>query len=240
MVGVSVDARQGADHRDGRRGVLRGQGPPDGHSCPSGTRVGSGQRTVYAPPEGADVIRDKLSDWERFIHADNDLDPVIRMAAAHYQFEAIHPFCDGNGRTGRILNILTLVSTGVLWEPILYLSRPIIDSKSDYYPLLLAVTADRGRVGGLVALPDRCRSKRREHNYATISAARARDTFAADHRSATPGMDNAAFQQLLFAQPYIRIGRVVEACSVSRQTASAWLHASPLPVPWNRCGGDAM
>lgn len=93
-------------------------------------------------PEGAEVIRDKLAAWERFIHADDDLDPLVRMAVAHYQFEAIHPFHDGNGRTGRVLNILMLIEAGLLDEPILYLSRSIIARKNDYYRLLRAVTAE--------------------------------------------------------------------------------------------------
>ena len=70
-----------------------------------GTRIGNpvtGELT-YSPPEGRDVLTEKLTAWERFIHADDGLDPLVRMAAAHYQFEAIHPFSDGNGRTGRIL-----------------------------------------------------------------------------------------------------------------------------------------
>jgi len=190
-----------------------------------GTRIGRGRQIVYAPPEGADLIRGKLAGWERFIHADNDLDPVIRMAAAHYQFEAIHPFSDGNGRTGRILNILTLVATGVLREPILYLSRPIIDSKTEYYRLLLAVTAEGEWEDWLLYMVDAVRSAAATTNATIAAISRTRDRFVAEHRTATPGMDNAAFQQLLFAQPYTRIGRVVEACGVSRQTASGWLHA---------------
>ncbi len=97
---------------------------------------------LYSPPEGADVIRQKLSDWERFAHAEDDLDPLVRMAVAHYQFEAIHPFHDGNGRTGRVLNILMLIEAGLLSDPILYLSRAIIARKNDYYRLLRAVTAE--------------------------------------------------------------------------------------------------
>ncbi|MCK9912627.1 Fic family protein, partial [Microbacteriaceae bacterium K1510] len=77
----------------------------------------------YTPPEGQALLREKLADWERFLHADDDLDPIIRMAAAHYQFEAIHPFTDGNGRTGRILNTLYLIDKKLPDLPILYLSR---------------------------------------------------------------------------------------------------------------------
>src|SRR5204863_504603 len=94
------------------------------------------------PPEGEALLRDLLANWERFLHGEESLDPLIRMAVAHYQFEAIHPFMDGNGRTGRILNSLFLVEKGLLPFPILYLSRYIIAHKADYYRLLLAVTSD--------------------------------------------------------------------------------------------------
>jgi Fic family protein len=88
---------------------------------------------IYTPPEGEAIIRDKLAHLEVFIHGDDDLDPLVRMAVMHYQFEAIHPFLDGNGRTGRILNILYLVMRGMLDIPVLYLSRYIIENKAAYY-----------------------------------------------------------------------------------------------------------
>ncbi len=85
-----------------------------------GTRIANPttRQVVYAPPEGADLIREKLSAWERFVHAEDDLDPLVRMAVAHYQFEAIHPFHDGNGRTRRVINILMLIEAGLLRDPI--------------------------------------------------------------------------------------------------------------------------
>ena len=95
---------------------------------------------VYTPPEGEKRIRDLLTNWERFLHEEEAIDPLIRMAAAHYQFEAIHPFTDGNGRTGRVLNSLFLVEKELLTLPVLYLSRYIIAHKADYYRLLLEVT----------------------------------------------------------------------------------------------------
>ncbi|MGV8073816.1 MAG: Fic family protein [Syntrophobacteraceae bacterium] len=95
---------------------------------------------VYTPPEGEAIIRDKLKNLEDFIHADDDLDPLIKLALIHYQFEAIHPFSDGNGRTGRIINILFLVQCGLLDLPVLYLSKSIIERKHDYYRLLREVT----------------------------------------------------------------------------------------------------
>ena len=95
---------------------------------------------IYTPPEGEQTLRDMLANWERFLHNEVELDPLVRMAIGHYQFEAIHPFTDGNGRTGRIINSLFLIQENLLTLPILYLSRYIIQNKSDYYQLLVQVT----------------------------------------------------------------------------------------------------
>ena len=95
---------------------------------------------VYTPPVGEDLLRSLLANWERFLHQTTEIDPLVRMAVAHYQFEAIHPFTDGNGRTGRVLNSLFFVSEGLLTLPILYLSRYIIQHNADYYRLLREVT----------------------------------------------------------------------------------------------------
>ena len=86
----------------------------------------------YTPPLGENVLLEKLKNWEIFINEPSDLDPLVRLAVAHYQFEAIHPFSDGNGRTGRILNLLFLVKEGILSYPILYLSRYILQNRSQY------------------------------------------------------------------------------------------------------------
>ena len=91
---------------------------------------------VYMPPQDPAQIVALMSDLERFI---NDADPLIKMAVAHHQFESIHPFYDGNGRTGRIVNVLYLVNKGLLDIPVLYLSSQIMRSKPDYYRLLQAV-----------------------------------------------------------------------------------------------------
>lgn len=97
-------------------------------------------KTLYTPPEGENIIRDKLKNLEEFIHADDGIDPLVKLALIHYQFEAIHPYMDGNGRTGRIINILFLVQTGLLDFPVLYLSKYIIEHKNDYYRNLRSVT----------------------------------------------------------------------------------------------------
>ena len=98
------------------------------------------KKTVYTPPEGEDVIREKLKNLEIFMNIEDDMDPLIKMAIIHYQFEAIHPFFDGNGRTGRIILLLYLKFTGLMEFPALYLSNYIIQHKSEYYTNLRNVT----------------------------------------------------------------------------------------------------
>ena len=95
---------------------------------------------IYTPPSGEEVIREKLANWEKFINEDDSFDPLIKIGLMHYQFEAIHPFADGNGRTGRILLLLFLKQTGLLEIPAIYLSEYIIQHKNDYYHYLREVT----------------------------------------------------------------------------------------------------
>lgn len=95
---------------------------------------------IYTPPTGENIIRDKLANLEKFINDPSDLDPLIKMALMHYQFEAIHPFSDGNGRTGRILLLLYLKMEKLLDVPAIYLSEYIINNKSEYYQKLRLVT----------------------------------------------------------------------------------------------------
>ena len=95
---------------------------------------------IYTPPSGEKIIREKLANLEKFINEDDAIDPLIKMALMHYQFEAIHPFADGNGRTGRILLLLYLKFSGLLDTPAVYLSEYIIRNKADYYKSLRGVT----------------------------------------------------------------------------------------------------
>jgi Fic family protein len=101
------------------------------------------RETLYTPPIASD-IPSLISNWENYANAlDESLDPLIRVIISHYQFEAIHPFRDGNGRTGRILMILQLIQYGLLQFPVLYISGYINQHRSDYYDHLLAVTKER-------------------------------------------------------------------------------------------------
>ncbi|PUU95509.1 MAG: filamentation induced by camp protein fic, partial [Halanaerobium sp.] len=100
---------------------------------------------IYTPPESERRIRELLSNLENYINEDSDeVDPLIKMAVIHYQFESIHPFYDGNGRTGRILNVLFLVLKDILNSPILYLSKYIIENKNRYYSLFQEVRENKG------------------------------------------------------------------------------------------------
>jgi len=192
-----------------------------------GTRIAhpATKEVIYAPPEGRDLILDKLAAWERFIHADDDLDPLVRMALAHYQFEAIHPFHDGNGRTGRVLNILMLIEAGLLDQPILYLSRSIITRKTDYYRLLRAVTSEQAWTDWVLYMLDVVRESAESTTRKIAAIRTSQHDIAERARDATPGGRDSRFLDVLFEQPYCRISTVVERCDVSRQTASTWLHA---------------
>ena len=191
-----------------------------------GTRIANPatREIVYAPPEGADLIREKLTAWERFVHAEDDLDPLVRMAVAHYQFEAIHPFHDGNGRTGRVLNILMLIEAGLLRDPILYLSRAIISREKDYYRLLRAVTREDAGIDWILYVLEAVRESATSTTTKIGSIRICQEHIAERARAATPGGRNAQFLGVLFEQPYCRISTVAARCDVSRQTASSWLH----------------
>lgn len=109
-------------------------------NTPGTTLSNTKGEVIYTPPSGEDIIREKLGDLEKFINQESSLDPLIKMALLHYQFEAIHPFSDGNGRAGRILLLLYLKLSGLLATPALYLSEYIIKNKAAYYTCLRNVT----------------------------------------------------------------------------------------------------
>lgn len=178
---------------------------------------------VYTPPEGEALLREKLANWERFIHEQPAVDPLIRMAVGHYQFEAIHPFTDGNGCTGRVLNQLMLVQHRLLDSPVLYLSRYIIRNKPDYYRLLLAVTRDASWEEWILYILKGV-SETALWTTAKIGAIRTLMEKTAQHvRAHAPKLYSRELVELIFIQPYCRIQNVVEAGIAKRQTASDYL-----------------
>lgn len=179
---------------------------------------------IYTPPEGEACLRDLLANWERFLHNQTELDPLVRMAVGHYQFEAIHPFSDGNGRTGRVLNILYLIQAELLTLPILYLSRHIIAHKADYYRLLLDTTRT-GNLEPWVIFMLQAVEETAKWTTAKIAAIRtlAEHTTAHVHER-LPKIYTRELVDVIFEQPYCRIGNLVEKNIAQRQSASRYLH----------------
>ena len=180
---------------------------------------------IYTPPEGQTLLRDKLSNWERYIHEAEDIDPLIRLAVMHYQFEAIHPFIDGNGRTGRVLNLLYLVDKGLLDIPVLYLSRYIIGNKRAYYDRLLKVTTEAAWEGWILYMLEGIRQTA-EWSSSKIRAIRELlDATAARIRGDLPKIYSRELAEIIFVNPYCRISDVVSAGIAKRQSAALYLKA---------------
>lgn len=190
-----------------------------------GTALASGRdgTVIYTPPVGEDLLRTKLANWERFLHEAQDIDPLVRMAVGHYQFEAIHPFSDGNGRTGRVLNTLFLIGEGLLTLPILYLSRYIIANKADYYRLLLNVTRAQAWEPWILYV---LKGVEETAAWTTekIAAIRVLQATTIQHvKKAAPKIYSRELVDLIFELPYCRIQNVVEKEIAGRQAASRYL-----------------
>ena len=178
---------------------------------------------IYTPPEGEARLRDLLANWERFLHNETDLDPLIRMAVGHYQFEAIHPFSDGNGRTGRVINILYLIQEELLSLPILYLSRHIIANKADYYRLLLEVTQKEAWEPWILFMLQAVEVTSR-WTTAKIAAIRGLAEHTTEYlRARLPKIYSRELVDVLFEQPYCRISNLVDKGIAQRQAASRYL-----------------
>ena len=179
--------------------------------------------TIYTPPEGEELLRKLMADWELFIHNQTEIEPLVRMAVMHYQFEAIHPFTDGNGRTGRVLNLLFLMEQGLLKIPILYLSRYIIQNKKAYYQYLIDVTINNKWEKWILYMLDAV-EQTANWTHKKIIAIRDLMDHTADYvRDQLPSIYSREFVDLTFAQPYCRIANLVDANIAKRQTASVYL-----------------
>ena len=189
-----------------------------------GTRIANSKgKTIYTPPEGEKIIRDKLRELENFMHADDHLDVLVKMALVHYQFEAIHPFPDGNGRTGRILNILYLVDRGLLNLPVLYLSRYIIDHKAAYYEGLRRVTEKGAWQDWVLYMLDAVeQTSMRTHKQITDILALMESVRERVQREA-PGIYSKDLIEQIFKQPYCKIQFLERAGMGTRQTCAKYL-----------------
>ncbi len=178
---------------------------------------------IYTPPVGEQVIRELLANWEVFHHTEDDIDPLVKMAISHYQFEAIHPFIDGNGRTGRVLNILYLIEQGLLTLPILYLSHYIVQNKADYYQLLRGVTQNGDWQPWILYI---LKAVEETAKWTTAKIAAVRELI--EHttgyiREQLPKIYTYELVKVIFEQPYCRIGNFVDSGIAKRQTASVYL-----------------
>lgn len=178
---------------------------------------------IYTPPAGENVIRTLLSNWETFLHADDTIDPLIKMAIAHYQFEAIHPFTDGNGRTGRILNILYLIEQELISLPILYLSRYIVQNKHDYYRLLLGVTTNQQWQDWIIFMLKAVQTTATWTTHKIAAVRQLIEQTTEYVQNQLPLIYRYELMQVIFEQPYCRIQDLVERNIAKRQTASTYL-----------------
>jgi Fic family protein len=178
---------------------------------------------IYTPPVGQRLLLEKLDNWADFMHSNTEIDPLVRMAVQHYQFEAIHPFSDGNGRTGRILNILFLVQHGLLDSPILYLSRYIIQHKAAYYRLLSKVTQDQDWASWILFILD---GVEETCTWTTDKIKSIRELMQHTGQfvqKRLPKIYSWELVEMLFRQPYCRISNLVDSDIAKRQTASVYL-----------------
>ena len=178
-------------------------------------------KKIYTPPEGEDKLRELLTNWEGYIHQEDDgVDPLIKLAVQHYQFEAIHPFSDGNGRTGRIVNLLYLVQQKLLDTPVLYLSGYIIKNKAEYYKKLLQVTTDEAWVEWVLYFLDGVFETSKWTMSKIFAIQELMEESSLFIKSKAPSIYSKDLIELLFTQPYVRIQDLVDSCDIGRFTAS--------------------
>lgn len=185
-----------------------------------------GGQTVYTPPQDPAEIVALMSGLERFMNDDRlfPVDPLIKMALMHHQFESIHPFYDGNGRTGRILNVLYLVKEGLLEIPVLYLSSHIVQTKADYYRLLQTVRDDDTWEDWVLYMLQAVETTARQ----TVATVQAIKTALFDYKHRIRDGYKFYSQDLinnLFMHPYTKIDFVQRDLQVSRLTATKYLEA---------------
>ncbi|MFN3237400.1 MAG: Fic family protein [Pseudomonadales bacterium] len=165
---------------------------------------------IYTPPGGEPLLRVLLDNWASFLHREDDVDPLIKMAVSHYQFEAIHPFSDGSGRTGRVLNVLYLIEQELLTIPTLYLSHFIVRNKAEYYRLLNQVTSDQAWQDWVLYLLE---GFTQTAIMTTAKTAAVRELIEVTREYLTkklPKIYSCELLTVIFEQPYCRIRNLVE------------------------------
>jgi len=179
---------------------------------------------VFTPPQEHEVIQELLTNLEQYINEPNELDTLVNMAIIHYQFESIHPFYDGNGRTGRIINILYLILKELLDIPILYLSSYIIKHKADYYRLLQEVRTKENWEEWILYILDGVE----QTSLATIELVndihRLMGETKEKIKTELPKIYSKDLVEILFMHPYTKIEFLVKDLGITRKTASKYLN----------------
>jgi len=197
------------------------------------TQIGTALRNertgevVYMPPQDHETIQNLMNNLEQYINDPmlDEYDPLIKMAIIHYQFESIHPFYDGNGRTGRIINILYLILNDLLELPVLYLSSYIIRTKADYYRLLNTVRTEDAWEEWILYLLEGIRETSLESVHLIEGITTLIGQTKHELREKLPKLYSKDLLELLFKHPYAKIGFLVDELGVTRKTAGLYLRA---------------
>ncbi len=180
---------------------------------------------IYTPPSGEAVIREKLANLEKFINEDESIDPLIKMALIHYQFEAIHPFADGNGRTGRILLLLYLKLSGLLDTPAIYLSEYIIKNKTDYYKSLRSVTENNDWENYILYMLDMIEETSIRGLERLNKITKAIDETAEEIKKKLPKIYSKDLVEILFRLPYTKRQHLIDENIGNLKTVGNYLMA---------------
>lgn len=181
--------------------------------------------TIYTPPQNEEEIRDYLRNLEKFINNNEDgIDPLIKVCLIHYQFESIHPFYDGNGRTGRILNILYLVLNKLIDSPILYLSKYINKTKQEYYKLFNEVRNNNNYEEWILYILKGIEITSKETITLIEKIQDEMKNFKEEFRTKLPKIYSKELLESLFYEVYTKIAYIEKACDVTRLTATSYLN----------------
>ena len=181
--------------------------------------------TIYTPPQNEEEIRDYLRNLEKFINNNEDgIDPLIKVCLIHYQFESIHPFYDGNGRTGRILNILYLVLNKLIDSPILYLSKYINKTKQEYYKLFNEVRNNNNYEEWILYILKGIEITSKETITLIEKIQDEMKNFKEEFMTKLPKIYSKELLESLFYEVYTKIAYIEKACDVTRLTATSYLN----------------
>ena len=180
---------------------------------------------IYTPPQDEKEIRDLLKNLEDYINEnDDEVDPLIKMALIHYQFESIHPFYDGNGRTGRILNVLYLVLNNLLDSPILYLSNYINKNKEQYYKLFTEFREKNNYEDWIIYILNGVEETSKNTIELIKQIQKEMESYKEEFITKLPKIYSDELLDSLFFEVYTRINYIEDRCGVTRQTAATYLN----------------